>query len=246
MTMQLHRSMKLALVLLTALAGCTKESESTSAGAAPSIPSEAARTEPVGVASPIDPDAKDVNDQLASHGEDASPANEPATSMPAPIDEKQILSDKNGQWAATAKASSTYAQTPELKAGYSPWQATGAPNVDRYSDSQSAWASKSGDSKVPEWLELGFARPVHATSIRIRQTAAPGAISRIELIDEAGVAHTIWEGVDDTPYAKDTIGWLVKDMPKTSYLVKGARITLETARVWGWNEIDAVQLVGEE
>jgi hypothetical protein len=38
----------------------------------------------------------------------------------------------------------------------------------------------------------------------------------------------------------------VKDFPRTSYVVKGVRITLMTARVWGWNEIDAVQLVGEE
>jgi hypothetical protein len=87
---------------------------------------------------------------------------------------------------------------------------------------------------------------VHATAIRIRQTASPGAISRIELIDDTDIAHTIWEGVDDTPYTKDTIGWFVRDLPKTAYLVKGARVTLETARVWGWNEIDAIQLVGEK
>lgn len=177
-------------------------------------------------------------------------ANKPASSTPtaapaAPVDEKKILGDKHGQWATTAKASSTYAQSTDAKAGYSPWQATGAPNVDRYSDSPLAWTTKSGDAKDPEWLEVGFAKPVHATSIRIRQTAAPGAIARIELIDDASVAHTIWEGTDETQYAKDTIGWFVRDVPKTAYVVKGARITLQTARVWGWNEIDAVQLVGE-
>jgi hypothetical protein len=170
----------------------------------------------------------------------------PASTPPAPpIDEKKILEDKSGQWATSASASSTYAQSTAPKAGYSPWQVTGAPNIDRYSDNPLSWTTKAGDSKDPEWLEVGFARPVHATSIRIRQNAAPGVISRIELIDDARIAHTIWEGTDDTPYAKNTIGWLVKDLPRTTYLVTGARITLMTARVWGWNEIDAVQLVGE-
>jgi hypothetical protein len=168
------------------------------------------------------------------------------TAQPAaPIDEKKIVEDKRGQWASSATASSTYAQSSAAKAGYSPWQATGAPNVDRYSDNPSSWTTKSADSRDPEWLEVTFAKPVHATSMRIRQNAAPGAIRRIELIDDAGIAHLIWEGTDDTPYAKNTIGWLVKDTPRTSYLVKAARITLMTARIWGWNEIDAVQLVGE-
>ena len=246
MNKQIHRFVNPALVLLIALAGCAREAEPTSATAAQPTSSGTAQMESAPGPSPSDPDADGVNGLHANHEAETSTANEPATRTAAPLDEKQILADANGQWATTAKASSTYAQTPDLKAGYSAWQATDAPNVDRYSDSPQAWASKSGDSTVPEWLEGGFAKPVHATSIRIRQTAAPGAISRIELIDESDVAHTIWEGVDDTPYVKDTIGWLVKDVPKTSHVVKGARITLETARVWGWNEIDAVQLVGEE
>lgn len=87
---------------------------------------------------------------------------------------------------------------------------------------------------------------MRGTSIRIRQNAAPGVISRIELIDESGGTHGIWEGTDTTPYEKNAIGWFVADFPQTDYKVKGARITLVTSRVWGWNEIDAVQLVGEQ
>lgn len=168
-----------------------------------------------------------------------------STAAPAPLDEKEILKDKKGQWAVSATASSTYAQSPGDKAPYSPWQATGAPNVPRYSDDGAAWASKSGDSKDPEWLEVTFARPVHATAIRIRQNTAPGAISRIDLIDEGGQSHPVWAGTDDTVYAKNSIGWLIRDIPRTQFKVRAARITLMTARVWGWNEIDAVQLVGE-
>lgn len=174
--------------------------------------------------------------------QDSKPATQPAA---APVDEKKILADPLGQWASSAVASSTYAQTADQKAGYSAWQATGAPNVSRYSDNPAAWTTRSGDSKTPEWLEVKFARPVYATSLRIRQSAAPGAISKLELIDADGASHEIWSGADATPYQKNTIGWLVQDIPKTSFVVTGARITLATARVWGWNQIDAVQLVGE-
>jgi hypothetical protein len=173
--------------------------------------------------------------------QDGKPAMQPV----APVDEKTILADPLGQWASNAAASSTYAQTTGEKAGYSSWQATGAPNVSRYSDNPAAWTTKSGDSKAPEWLEVKFAKAVYATSLRVRQSAAPGAISKLELIDADGGLHEMWSGTDATPYEKNTIGWLVKDFPKTSFLVTGARITLETARVWGWNEIDAVQLVGQ-
>lgn len=170
----------------------------------------------------------------------------PPAAPPRPsMDESKILAEKQGQWASTAKASSTYASDPGPKAPYSAWQATGAPNVPTYSDHPASWASKSGDAAVPEWLEVGFAKAVRGTSIRVRQNAAPGTISKIELIDESGGTHVVWEGTDTTAYAKDTIGWFVADFPQSAYKVKGARITLVTNRVWGWNEIDAVQLVGE-
>jgi hypothetical protein len=71
-------------------------------------------------------------------------------------------------------------------------------------------------------------------------------ISKLELLDELGIAHEVWAGVDDTPYVDKAIGWFVKDFPPTPYRVKGVRLTLMPARVWGWNEIDAVQLVGAE
>ena len=72
----------------------------------------------------------------------------------------------------------------------------------------------------------------------------PGAISKIELIDEAGAPHTVWQGLDETAYPKNTIGWFVREFPRTDYLVKQVRVSLLNNRVWGYNEIDAVQLVG--
>ncbi|GFE85972.1 hypothetical protein [Steroidobacter agaridevorans] len=208
---------------------------------------EARRQAELGSPEPAAPDANasSSNAAIAASSTPAAQDSKPPTQPAAPIDEKKILADPLGQWASSATASSTYAQTTGDKAGYSAWQATGTPNVSRYSDDPAAWTSKSGDSKAPEWLEVKFAKAVYATGLRIRQSAAPGAISKLELLDADGASHEIWSGTDTTPYEKNTIGWLVQEFPKTSFVVTGARITLATARVWGWNEIDAVQLVGE-
>lgn len=185
--------------------------------------------------------------QAASTPTAPSPTTKETAAPPRPtIDEAKILGDKHGQWAATAKSSSTYASDTSPKAPYSAWQATGAPNVPTYSDHAASWAPKSGDAPVVDWLEVGFAKAVHANSIRVRQNAAPGVISKIELIDDADKMHVVWEGTDTTPYEKNTIGWFTADFPQTAYNVKAARLTLTTNRVWGWNEIDAVQLVGVE
>jgi hypothetical protein len=122
--------------------------------------------------------------------------------------------------------------------------ATGSPNVERYGDDGNSWATETADRGI-EWLEVKFAKPVQATELRIRQNNAPGAIIKIDLIDESGARHTIWQGVDDQKYAPNAISWLDKTFEKTSYRVAGARITLATNAVPGWNEIDAVQLLGD-
>jgi hypothetical protein len=51
--------------------------------------------------------------------------------------------------------------------------------------------------------------------------------------------------VDNQQYAPSTIAWWRNAFEKTSFKVVGARITLATNAVPGWNEIDAVQLLGD-
>jgi len=85
---------------------------------------------------------------------------------------------------------------------------------------------------------------VHASEIRIRQSFAPGAIIKVELIDTTGAGHVVYEGVDAATYDKYNF-WFRKSFDKTTYQVAGAKITLATNAVPSWNEIDAVQLIGE-
>lgn len=151
----------------------------------------------------------------------------------------KVIADPAGQWAASATAGTKYGKTQ-----YAPAQATGAPNISVPGNSPDAWCPESKNSGT-DWLEVVFAKPVHATEVRVRQNDAAGAIVKIEAIEPNGASHVWWTGID--PYrapATRELVWFAVRMPKTDYLVGKVRITLDLAAVSGWKEIDAVQLVG--
>jgi hypothetical protein len=156
------------------------------------------------------------------------------------IKQDQIKNDPNGEWAIMATASSSY-NDAQGQAPWSPNQATGAPNVDKYADDGKAWTSKTPDAGI-EWLDLKYPKPVHANEIRVRESCGSGAVIKIELFDEGGLAHTVWAGNDPTT----DLNYLMVKFPKTAYKADRVKVTLATNVVPGWNEIDAVQLVGTD
>ena len=157
--------------------------------------------------------------------------------------EEKYLNDTSGQWAIKAEASSTY-QDHTGKDAWSADQMTGKPDVEDYGDNGKAWTSKEADMGL-EWIKLTYEKPVHATEVRIRQTYNPGAIIKVELLDDKGTAHMIWEGVDKAVYPENKIQYFIAKCDKTTYKTKTVKVTFATNSVPGWNEIDAVQLVGE-
>jgi len=154
------------------------------------------------------------------------------------LKQDEIKSDPNGQWAKDAKASSTF-NDAKGTASYSANQATGEPNVQVYSTTPQAWSAKTPDSGI-EWLELTFSKPVHANAVRVRESSGSGALIKIEVFDEKGAAHTVWTGTDSTK----ELNYLIAEFPKTAFMTNRVKLTLATNVVSGWNQIDAVQLVG--
>jgi hypothetical protein len=159
------------------------------------------------------------------------------------LEEDKIVNDTLGQWAIEAEASSTYGDHTG-KDTWSAEQMLGKPDVENYGDDGRAWTTKDPDKGL-EWVKLTYPKSVYATEVRVRQTYNPGAIIKVELIDDKGKNHTVWEGVDKTQYAKDKMQYFISKFDKTDYKTKIVKITLATNSVPGWNEIDAVQLIGE-
>jgi hypothetical protein len=152
----------------------------------------------------------------------------------------EIKNDPNSEWAIQATASSTYGDA-QGTARFSANQATGAPNVDKYGDDGSAWAPKTPDGGI-EWLDLKYPKPVYATEVRVRESCGSGAVVKVEVFDEKGEAQSVWQGNDPT---KD-LNYLIVKFPKTEFKADRVKVTLATNVVPGWNEIDAVQLVGTD
>ena len=140
------------------------------------------------------------------------------------------------QWAADARASSEYMDTI-----WSARQATGPPDTPTAGDQQTAWASKLPDGGE-EWLELTFAQPVRPTAVRVRETYNPGAIVKLEAKDGEGRWHVLWEGEDG---GRECPRWWAPRFESPSWSTKVVKLTLASDKVAGWNEIDAVELVGE-
>ena len=232
-------SLILALVLGLLAAGCMKKqgaevsssapaaapSQAAAPAGAPAAPAAAATPAAGSAAAPADTGVADTTAKLAA--------------VDWALRQEDIKHDPDGQWASEATASSSY-NDAQGDAGWSAKQATGVPDVDKYSDDQHAWAPKTQDGGI-EWLDLKYVKPVHASEVRVRESLGSGAVIKVELFDEAGAAHTIWQGADPTK----ELNYLILKFKTSDYRVNRVKVTLATNIIPGWNEIDAVQLVGK-
>ncbi len=144
--------------------------------------------------------------------------------------------DVGAQFATGAEASSQFGDD-----GYAPVQATGAPNVGIASDNPLAWASKDPDGGE-ESITLTYEHLVTPTGIRIYESFNPGAVVRVEVLDEESEEWVVlWEGQELT---EETLRTFSPVLEQEELQTMQVRLTLDTASVPGWNEIDAVELLG--
>lgn len=213
---------------LLLVVGCKKETPPTmsSAPPAPAAASPAAKPPAAAASSDASASSADTTAKLAG----AAWA----------LKQDEIKNDPKGQWAIQATASSTYNDAKGADS-WSANQATGAPNVDKYADDGHAWTSKTADGGI-EWLDLTFPKAVHAEEVRVRESCGSGAVIKVEIFDEQGGPHTVWAGNDPTT----DLNYLTVKIPKTAFKTDRVKVTLATNVVAGWNEIDAVQLVGSD
>jgi hypothetical protein len=132
------------------------------------------------------------------------------------------------------------AAEPE-KRSWGPEQATGAPDTFQAADLTTAWAPRSQDGG-PEWLQAGFQRAVTIAKVRVRETYNPGAIIRVTAIPEGGGEFTLWEGSEPHSVAPVEMEFTAS----VSVTARSVKVYLDTSLVPGWNEIDAVELIGQD
>ncbi|MEK7948949.1 hypothetical protein [Luteolibacter soli] len=122
-------------------------------------------------------------------------------------------------------------------------QAAGAPDTGQPGDIPSAWASKAPDGGE-EWLQLDYDRFVDLQQINVVESHNPGAISKVVAMLSNGREATIWEGSME-PSASDELVSSAFPVGE-SIRARSVKVYMDTARVPGWNEIDAVEVVGRD
>jgi hypothetical protein len=123
---------------------------------------------------------------------------------------------------------------------WGPEQAVGAPDTMSPGDHRSAWAPAVADGGV-EWIEAEFENPTDLAQVVVRQTCNPGTITRVVAITDTGAEVEIWNGEDpskgqrlsDTPFAAPS-----------GLRAQRVRVYMDTAKLPGWEEIDALKIVG--
>jgi hypothetical protein len=129
----------------------------------------------------------------------------------------------------------------EGKRSWGPEQATGAPDSSA-GDQSTAWASLSEDDQ-DEWLVLSYERQVPATGIKVYENYKPGALSRVTIFTADGSEVEVWRGQD--PTSADQEGGISSINFSGRYWTDRVKIYLDSRRVKGWNEIDAVALIDD-
>lgn len=142
------------------------------------------------------------------------------------------------QWGTSAEGSSEFAN-PEWGAS----QAVGIPDAPGCGDYQFAWASAASDSIAT--LEVSFSRAVYPLEIFIHESFNPDQVVKVEVLNpDTGAYYTVLQKnpvqIDrPCPYVLDVV------VGSIDFKTDRVRITVDQSQLGlGWNEIDAVQLVG--
>jgi hypothetical protein len=168
------------------------------------------------------------------------------------IDAVRLL-DNSGltQWAVQAEASSSFAEVASPQGprkvtsgrNWGPEQVTGEPDTRGSGDIVTAWASLTPDGQ-DEWLVLEYEERVVPVRIEIHETFNPGAVNKVGVFSADRNEVEVWSGTDPTPIGS---GRGVSKIPiSVDFRTNRVKIYLASAKVRGWNEIDAVGLVDAE
>lgn len=119
-------------------------------------------------------------------------------------------------------------------------QVLGPPDV--YPDSgdrAEAWAPE-GTQDTFEWVTVRFSRPVEAIFVVVLETYNPGAIMRVDDMSDPDRPVALWQGGPVPPLGSSQV-FLVQ-LP-SARRISAIRVVLDSSRVPGWNEIDAIGLI---
>ena len=161
--------------------------------------------------------------------------------------EKTILINELNFIPITQFGDSVIEFSSEYRASPGSWsaiQATGSPDTyPEYGDKVTAWASQFSDSS-DEFISIAFDTIQYVEQINIYETYNPGAVTAVSLRDASNgnwVPVYIGDVELDLP-SESRI--MVINIERTSFEADAVKLDIASTQVSGWNEIDAVAIIG--
>ena len=139
-------------------------------------------------------------------------------------------------WAA--KVVGVSSQKAKGKEPFSPEKALGAPNALPLGQiSDDAWIPKREGAN--EFIEVRFSRSLIAQQVTVVENFNPGSITKIEVVDIKGEKHEVYTNKQPGPLP-ETFRTLQARFPAAQYRTIGVVVTMNTGKVEGINQIDAI------
>ncbi len=106
-------------------------------------------------------------------------------------------------------------------------------------NSPCAWSAASDASPVEEWIKVGYKNPVAIRQIGVAENFNAGAITKIYAYDPQDKEYLIYINQKDTTHVTGRmLNIYLKE--STAFKVAALKIILNTRRISGWNQLDAV------
>ncbi|MDW8297455.1 MAG: flagellar motor protein MotB, partial [Raineya sp.] len=146
---------------------------------------------------------------------------------------------QNIQWASRVIAVSSEKKSPSGKQ-YKAEQALGKPNVlPAFQSSPCAWSPQEpNNNKKEEFIHVGFDNPMSIKQILVAENFNAGAVAQIFAYDEVGKEYLLYKNPQVAPAGKGRLLSVI--VPQTSFAVASLKVTLQTGKVNGENQIDAI------
>ncbi|WP_083322505.1 OmpA family protein [Hymenobacter lapidarius] len=139
-------------------------------------------------------------------------------------------------WAARLVAVSS--QKADGKDPFAPSQVLSTPNALPLGQiSNDAWIPRKEGPN--EFIEVRFARSIAAQQVTIVENFNPGSVTKVELIDTKGGRHEVYTNEKPGPLP-EAFRTLEIRFPVAEYRTLGVKVYMNTAKVEGVNQIDAI------
>lgn len=145
------------------------------------------------------------------------------------------------QWANQVIGFSSEFSNASLPLQYNAIQVLGKPTrYPAFGGTACAWSpATENNTASSEWIHVGYESPMPVQQIVIAENLNAGCVVRVELIDDAGQQHVVYENLAPQPLTVNG-RWNYIFTDRTSYKVSSVKITLNTALLKGWEHIDAI------